>query len=87
MEVQENRIVASAPPTKSPTLKSEYISYDKNSKEAISNIYELPSTEQIVRYFHAYAGFPTKPKRLKAIKGGNFATSPHLSEEAVRAFP
>ena len=37
-----------------------------------------------VRYLHACAGFPTKPTWLKAINGGNYATWPHLSAEAVR---
>ncbi len=37
-----------------------------------------------MRYLHACAGIPTKSTWLKAIRGGNYATWPHLSEEAVR---
>ena len=64
--------------------KSQYLLMNKESEEAIANVYELPSSEKIVRYLHACAGFPTKPTWLKAIKGGNYATWPHLSAEAVR---
>ncbi|KAL7551824.1 hypothetical protein ACHAWF_015016 [Thalassiosira exigua] len=56
----------------------------KEAEEALNNVYELPSTEQVVRYLHACAGFPTKKTWLKAIKGGNFASWPLLTEEAVR---
>ena len=61
-----------------------YLLLDKKSKYSISNVYDLPSTEQIFRYLYACAGFPTKSTWLKFIKGGKFATWPHLSEEANR---
>ena len=47
-------------------------------------MYELPSTAQVISYLHACAGFPTKATWLKAIKGGNYATWPGLTVEAVR---
>ena len=53
--------------------KSKYVLLDQATEEAIANVYELPSTEQIIRYLHACAGFPTRPTWLKAIKGGNYA--------------
>ena len=56
----------------------------KKQVESIRNVYELPSTKQIVRYLHACAGFPTKKAWLKAIKAGNFATWPHLTAKEVR---
>ena len=64
--------------------KSEYILLPKGCEEAINNVYELPSTKQIVRYLHACAGFPTKPTWIKAIRAGNFATWPHLTLKAVQ---
>ena len=64
--------------------KSQYLLLTKESEEAIANVYELPSTEKIVRYLHACAGFPKKHTWLKAIQEGNYATWPHLSAEAVR---
>ena len=44
----------------------------------------MPSTKQIIRYLHAYAGFPTKTSWLKAINAGNFATWLHLTAKAIR---
>lgn len=70
------------PTTPPPDLK--YLLLDKNVEEAISNAYEIPSTAQVIRYLHACACFPTKATWLKAIKGGNYATWPKLTEEAVR---
>ena len=35
---------------------------------AIHNVYELKTQPELVRYYHAAAGFPTKPLWLKAIK-------------------
>ena len=64
--------------------KSEYVLLPKGSEDAINNIYELPSTEKIVRYLHACAGFPTKTTWIKAIRAGNFATWPHLTLKAVQ---
>ena len=32
------------------------------------NVYELPTTEKVVRYLHAALGFPTKATMLKAIR-------------------
>ena len=63
--------------------KSEYVLLDKKTEDSIANVYDLPTTEQVIRYLHACAGFPTKSTWLKAIKRGNYASWPHLSEEAV----
>ena len=64
--------------------QSQYVLLDKKVQEDIANVYELPSTEKIIQYLHACAGFLTKPTWLKAIKGGNYASWPHLTGEAVR---
>jgi hypothetical protein len=42
--------------------------------EAIHNVYELTTKVEIIRYYHAVAGFPTEATWLKAIKRGNYAT-------------
>jgi hypothetical protein len=64
--------------------KSEYVLLPKGSEEAIHNVYELPSTKQVIRYLHACAGFPAKTTWIKAIRAGNFATWPHLTLKAVQ---
>jgi hypothetical protein len=33
--------------------------------EAIHNVYELKTQPELVQYYHAAAGFPTKPSWLK----------------------
>ena len=65
-------------------MQSKYLLLNKKQEESVTNVYELPSTKQIVRYLYACAGFPTKTEWLKAIKARNFATWPHLKAKAVR---
>ena len=56
--------------------------------EAIHNVYELKTQPELVRYYHAAAGFPTKPSWLKAIKNKQYASWPGLTWEAVnKHFP
>ena len=40
----------------------------QSTKEAVENVYPLPSMKQAIRYFHAAAGFLTKDSWIKAIK-------------------
>ena len=47
--------------------------------EAISHIFELPSTENTIKYMHAAAGFPVKETRIRAVRAGNYTTGPGLS--------
>ena len=71
-----------------PPLKAEHILLEKEVEEAVSNVYELPSTKEIIRYLHACAGFPTKTTWLNAIRKGSYATWPHLTlEAAAKHFP
>ncbi|MCP4746067.1 MAG: hypothetical protein GY874_07980, partial [Desulfobacteraceae bacterium] len=55
-------------------------------EEAISHVFELPSTKKTIAYFHAAAGFPTKETWIKAIRNGNYDTWPGLTEEAVNKY-
>ena len=51
-------------------------------------MYELKLQPKLVRYYHAVAGFPTKPLWLKAMKNKQYASWPGLTWEAVnRNFP
>ena len=40
--------------------------------------------EQIIAWYHAAAGYPTKPTWIKAIDAGFYATWPMLTSKAVR---
>ena len=54
--------------------------------EAIHNVYELPSTEQTIKYLHAAAGFPTKKTWIEAINRNAYASWPGLTATAVRKY-
>ena len=54
--------------------------------EAASNVYDLPSTEKMVKYLHAALGFPTKATMMKAIRSGWLIGWPGLTIENVNAF-
>jgi hypothetical protein len=51
--------------------------------EAIHNVYELKAQPELVCYYHAAAGFPTKPTWLQAIKNRHFTSWPGLTADAV----
>ncbi len=51
-----------------------------------SSVYDLPSTEKIVRYLHAALEFPTKSTVLKATRNGWLVGWPRLTVESVNAF-
>ena len=56
--------------------------------ESINNIFDLPSTEQIIRYVHACAGFPTRRTLIRAIKKGNLVGWPMVTVKNVnKNFP
>ena len=46
---------------------------------AIHNVYELKTQPELIRYYHAAAGFPTKPTWLIVIKNKQFASWPGLT--------
>ena len=55
-----------------------------DTTEYANSVYELPNQEQVVSWYHAAAGYPTKSTWLKAIESGFFATWPLLTTKAVR---
>ena len=54
--------------------------------EAASNVYDLPSTENMIKYLHAALGFPTKATMIKAIRNGWLIGWPGLTIENVNTF-
>ena len=52
--------------------------------EAIFNVFELKKQPEIVRYYHAAAGFPNKPTWIKAINNKQYASWPGLTSEIVQ---
>jgi hypothetical protein len=52
--------------------------------EFVNNVYELPNTEQVIAWYHAAAGYPTKATWIKAIEARFFATWLLLTTKAVK---
>ena len=71
-------------PIKDEATISQHIDID----EAAMNVYDLPSTKEVVRFLHAALGFPTKATLLTAAKNGNLVTFPGLTPENInKHFP
>jgi hypothetical protein len=51
--------------------------------EAIANVYKLKMQPELVRYYHAAVGFPTKPTWVAVIKNRQFASWPGLTAKSV----
>ncbi len=51
-----------------------------------NSVYDLPSTEQAIKWMHAIRGYPVKSTWLKAIKAGNYAGWPMPNERNVQKY-
>ena len=54
--------------------------------DSVSNVYELKTKPELVRYYHAAAGFPTKPTWIAAIKNGHYKSWPGLNQKDVAKY-
>jgi hypothetical protein len=67
---------------------SEFLPRRPPPTEAVANVFELRTQPELVRYYHAAAGFPTKPTWLAAIKNNQYASWTGLTYEGVsKHFP
>jgi hypothetical protein len=55
-----------------------------NPHDFVNSVYKLPNTEQVVAWYHAAVGYPTKATWLKAVDAGFYATWTLLTAKAVR---
>jgi hypothetical protein len=61
----------------------------KQARKALqqaNSVYDLPSTEQAIKWMHAVCGYPVKLTWLKAIKAGNYVGWPMLSEHNAQKY-
>jgi hypothetical protein len=61
----------------------------KQARKALrqaNSIYDLPLTEQAIKWMHAVCGYPVKSTRLKAIKAGNYMGWLMLAECNVQKY-
>lgn len=63
-----------------PTKRARIALHQANS------VYDLPNTEQAIKWMHAVCGYPVKSTWIKAIKAGNFMGWPLLTEQNVRKY-
>jgi hypothetical protein len=63
-----------------PSKKAQQALWQANS------VYNLPSTEQAVKWMHVVCGYPVKSTWTKAIKAGNFVGWPILTERNVNTY-
>ena len=52
----------------------------------VFSVYDLPSVESLIIYFHAATGYPVRSTWLRAIKAGNFAAFPCLALANAKHF-
>jgi hypothetical protein len=52
-------------------------------REEASNVYNLPSIAQTIKYLHVAAGYPVEDTWIKAINAGNYTTWPGITAAAV----
>ncbi|MGV7235206.1 MAG: hypothetical protein ACQ9ET_03015, partial [Nitrosomonadaceae bacterium] len=58
----------------------------KRALRQANSVYDLPSTEQAIKWMHAVCGYPVKSTWLKAIKAGNYVGWPMLTEQNVNKY-
>ena len=51
-----------------------------------NSVYDLPSTEECIKWMHAACGFPVKSTWIKAIEAGNFQGWPLLTTKRVKKY-
>ena len=58
----------------------------RRALEMANNVYDLPSTEQGIKWMHAVCGYPVKSTWIKAIAAGNFIGWPLLTVQNVKKY-
>jgi hypothetical protein len=65
---------------KQPTKRS------KKYLQQANGLYDLPSTEEAIKWMHAVCGYPVKSTWLKAVRAGNYIGWPLLTERNVNKY-
>ena len=67
-----------------PLDDNKSVSPELDVAETAMNVYELPSTKEVVRFLHAALGYPTKATLLTAAQNGNLVTFLGLTPENIK---
>jgi len=60
--------------------------HSKKYLQQANSVYDLPSTEEAIKWMHAVCGYPVKSTWLKAVKAGNFIGWLLLTERNVNKY-
>ncbi len=52
----------------------------RRALQKANSVYDLPSTEQAIKWMHTICGYPVKSTWFKAIKAGNYVGWPMLTK-------
>lgn len=69
-----------------PLVDEAVVSEGLAINEAVMNVYEFPSTNDIVQFLHAALRFAMKAMLLTVIQNGNLVTFPELTTENLNKF-
>jgi hypothetical protein len=58
----------------------------RKALQQVNSIYDLPLTEQAIKWMHAICGYPVKSTWLKAIKADKYVGWPMLNERNVKKY-
>ena len=58
----------------------------KNFLQEANSVYDLPTTEEAIKWMHAVCGYPVKYTWIKEIKAGNFTGWPMLNKRNVAKY-
>ena len=58
----------------------------KNFLQEANRVYDLPTTEEAIKWMHTVCGYPVKSTWTKAIKAGNFTGWPMLNKHNVAKY-
>ena len=78
--VNTKTVLVNKPPT-------EFLANRPPPAEAVCNVYKLKTQPELIRYYHAAAGFSTEPTWLKAIKNNHYASWTGLTYKGVTKYP
>ena len=79
---QENGVSLESPRSPQELLRA----HPPPLPDSVNNVYDLKTKPGLVRYYHAAAGFPTKPTWVAAIKNGHYKTWPGLNQKDVTKY-
>ena len=58
----------------------------KKFLQQTNSVYDLPSTEEAIKWMHTVCGYPVKSTWIKAVKAGKYGGWPMLNERNIKKY-